>query len=182
MDIYEKMFRDFKISAYRVETLPVYHIEGGEWEEFEQYRNGIPIEGFANQDWINELTIWKNSNKEIKRFRVIPPMLNEYLCYEFEWCYPRNWIAGEIIKVVDQKTYEKLIIPETEGDFWMFDEKYVLKMEYDIKGYYIGERIISEQDAVSKYSESLSRLEQKSVLYTDVMKKIRKAKLSVLLD
>lgn len=182
MDIFDKMFGEFQTSASRVEILPIYHIEGGEWEEFEQYRKGIPIRGFANRDWIDLVATWKKSGKEIKRIRVIPTKLTEYLCYEFEWCYPRNWIAGEVIRVIGQKTYKQLSDPETRGDFWVFDDKYVLQMNYDEDGRYTGERLISEQELKAKYVSLSAKLEQKSIPYTNVMELLRKAKLEVSIE
>jgi hypothetical protein len=182
MDVYERMFEGFKTFASRVETLSSYHIEGGEWEEFDQYRKGIPIEDFANQEWIEQISAWKKSGKEIKRIRVIPATLTEYLRYELEWCYPRNWIAGELIKVVGQKSYKQLVIPEMAGDFWLFDNKYVLKMKYDKVGRYLGEELISDQDPVTEYAKLITRLERRSVLFTKVLEKIRKAKLTILME
>ena len=176
IDIYDKMFGEFQISASRVEILPIYHIEGGEWEEFNQYRKGIPIQGFANQDWIEQLTAWKKSGKEIKRIRVIPTTLTEYLRYELEWCYPQNCIAGEMIKIVDQKNYEQLVIPETEGDFWLFDNKYVLQMNYNKDGRYIDEKLVNEQNLINKYIDLWVKLEQKSIPYKDFWKIQNKAR------
>jgi len=179
MDVFEEMFGGFEVSAFRVETLPVYHIEGSEWEEFEQYKEGVPIEGFANQDWIEDVRAWSSAGKEIKRIRVIPPMLTEYLRYELEWCFPKNLLAGEVIKAVSQRTCEQLVTPETKGDFWMFDQEYVLKMEYDEEGRYLREKLISEPELVDPYVTLFMKLERKSVPYTDVIRQIREAKLKV---
>ncbi|HUV42332.1 MAG TPA: hypothetical protein VMY36_00240 [Patescibacteria group bacterium] len=182
MDVLEEMFGSFEVSALRVETLPVYHIEGGEWEEFQHYKEGIPTADSRHRAWIEDVRAWTRSGKEIKRIRVIPPTLAEYLRYELDWCFPQNWLAGEIIKAVSQRTYEQLVTAETKGDFWIFDQKHVLKMEYDKEGRYLGENLVSDPPLVDSHTTLFLELEQKSIAYTEVIRQIREAKLKVELE
>lgn len=179
MDVYEQMFSEFRKSAYRVEALPVYQIEGGEWEEFERYRQGIPIDGFANEEWIRDVRVWKKSGKDIRRIRVLPTTLDQYLRYELEWCFPRNFIAGESISIVSQENYEQLVTPETPGDFWIFDAKHLLKMKYDRTGHYLGDELTQHQHAVNAHLALFSKLESKAIPYTDVLRQIREATLQI---
>lgn len=179
MDVFEKMFTEFQTSAYRVEALPTYYIEGGEWEEFQEYEKGIPIRGFANQDWLDDLVRWKESGREVIRVRIMPPILTPYLQYELEWCYPRNWLGGESIKVAKQELYNQLVKPEVFCDYWIFDKKYVLKMEYSEDGKYLGEKLISKPNLVKEYLDLFIDLNRKSVQYTDFMKIWRQKRIIV---
>lgn len=179
MDVYEQMFEGFKVSARRLETLPTYHIKGGEWEEYQQYLQGIPIKDFANQDWVEDVGAWKKAGKEIRRIRVIPSTLTRYLRYEFEWCFPENMLAGEVIRVVAQADYQNLVSKATSGDFWIFDEKYVLSMQYDEEGRYLGENLIDNKDLVGAFVALFRELERRSLAYTNIMQQVRQAKLTV---
>jgi len=179
MDIFEKMFTEFRTSAFRIEARSTYHIEKGEWEEFQKYEKGVPIRGFANQDWLDDLVHWKESGREVVRVRVVPLILTAYLQYELEWCYPKNWLAGESIKIVKQELYNQLIKPELDCDYWIFDETHVLKMEYSEEGRYLGEKVISEPNLVKEYLDLFRDLDRKSVQYVDFMKIWRQKRLTV---
>lgn len=179
MDIFDKMFNTFKKSAKRIETLPIYKIEGSEWEEYKLYSQGKTIKGFANQSWIDDLTKWSKQNKKISRIRIIPPILNPYLIYEIEWCYHKNVLNGEIINFVKKEDYDKLSKNIDKTDIWIFDDKFVLQLIYHKDGSYKTEKFIDNSEEVKKYVLLYKELEKKSQPYPSILNQIRTSPLSI---
>jgi len=173
MENLEKAFSEFNKTALRIEALPEYHIEGGEWEEYEKYRKGLPIQGYSNQEWIDQLETWRKEGKTISRIRIVPEALNDYLRYEIKWCFPINWDAGEDIKIVGQNEYESHISSSTKGDYWIFDNDLVLQMNYDDKGKFIIAELNEDQFRSKKIIELSNRLGNISIPYMEYTKILR---------
>lgn len=133
MDCLDIAFDTFKKSANRVEIFPKYHIyDTSEFNEFKNYIDKKPIEGFANQAWLDDISKWVGENKSILRLRIVPEIVSDYYLYESNWCYPRNIAAGETIKFVKENAYKEL--SQRYGindDFWIFDDETVIILKYN---------------------------------------------------
>ena len=179
MDVFDEMFGSFREQAFRIETFPIYKIEGGEWEEFKEYEAGKVLCIPPSEDWIDDLRRWRLEGKKIKRIRILPQELNNYLRYEIEWCYIKNYLAGEDFAFVGQNTYKKYVEKNTFGDFWLFDKKYVLKMQYDANGSYLGEKLFNDISIVEDCLDLFRKLEQESHSIEWILNKIRSSKIKI---
>lgn len=170
MDALDNGFDTFSKSAYRLEVLPQYSIyDTNEFFEYEKFIKGESIEGFANQEWLECITQWKNDGKVIERIRVIPQVLTDYFKYEFLWCYPRNIEHGENIRFVSYENFVSICGGNLLNDFWAFDKEKVVLLLYNDKFEYENCLQLSEADANS-YLNVFERLQAKTLDYEQCKK------------
>jgi hypothetical protein len=147
-----------------------YYFDNNEFNEFNKFKNGLQIEGFANQDWIEDLNLWRSEGKTIKRIRVVPYNITEYFKYELEWCYPRNIDAGELITFIPEKLYlaisEKFKIGQ---DFWIFDNEMVILLDYNEKYEYMDCSQIID-DKVWEYIKFVYALSEHALNFPEFLK------------
>lgn len=173
MELLNQMFKTFKKSACRIETLPIYKIIGDEWDRYNLFANGQPCERYNSLGWSNMLSNYKKVNKSVERIRVIPNELNSYLIFEFEACYVQNIVAGEKIKVIDKSEYDKLVTEAVKGDYWIFDKEKVLYMEYDKDGTFLKSHLIKDDKLKSDCIKFYDILAKETYEINKVLKKIR---------
>ena len=94
MELLTKLLNDFKSSAKRIETLPIYRVDD-ELEEYERYINGVLEFEFEKNNWIKTIERVNASGGSIKRVRVLPRKINSYIRFETETGYVPNSVAGE---------------------------------------------------------------------------------------
>ena len=178
MELLNEMFKNFKKTACRIEALPQYKIIGDEWERYQAFTKGEYREKYNSSSWPKMLKDYKKMGKVVERIRVVPNQLTSYLIFEFN-CYVQSIIAGEQINVVDKSEYDKLVNSKTRGDYWIFDNKDVLYMEYDEEGAFIGSRLIEDNEIKNECIKFYKILMQKTYEPKDVLQKIRNATVKI---
>lgn len=173
MELLNEMFKTYQHSACRIETLPIYKIIGDEWDRYQSFTNGQPCEKYNSSGWADMLRNYKAIDKTVERIRIVPKELNSYLIFEFEACYVQNIVAGEKINVIDSTEYNKLVTPETSGDYWIFDNKEVLYMEYDKDGTFLKSCLIEDEKTKNSCINFYNILKQKTYPTNEILKKIR---------
>ena len=166
------MFKTFKKSASRIETLPQYKIIGDEWDRYQSFTKGECLEKYNSSSWAKMLRDYKKIGKTVERIRVVPNELNSYLIFEFD-CYVQSIMAGEKINVVDKSEYDKLVNSKTIGDYWIFDNHDVLYMEYDADGVFLKSRLIEDDEIKKECIKFYNILMQKTYEPSNILKKIR---------
>lgn len=150
----EKYFRAFKKYAFRLELLQEYYIIE-EKESFELFlKKGEIIQDSASKEWTSIIENAKKRGAKMQRVHIIKFPLSDYLKYEIEY-YKINMKAGEDICFVLDKEYQK-IKNKINHDFWLFDDKIALKINYDTKGKYLGFEEIKKE--TSKYINLKNKL------------------------
>lgn len=168
-----KMLNNFKHSALRIETLPVYKIPG-EWEEYLRYVNGVPEFSFEKNEWIKKIEKVTSNGGAMKRIRVVPNDINTYLKFEAETGYVPNFAAGEQILTLSSEKYNSLVEDDLKGDYWIFDETEVLKLNYDTNGKFNGSTLIVEKEKRNKIIKLFHTLYNVSDDLSTLLKSIRK--------
>ncbi|MGV9303643.1 MULTISPECIES: DUF6879 family protein [unclassified Nonomuraea] len=143
-----QLFESFDREAFRLETLNHYDSAGT--------RIGLPAflageeepEQFRNSPWVTTVSNAVQAGKRMYRVHVVTTPLTDYLRFEFAWGYHRNAKAGEEFFVLDLAEHDVSGLPD--HDFWMFDERTVVRMYYDGQGAFTGAEILPEAQA-SKY-------------------------------
>jgi hypothetical protein len=124
-DILDECFRQFRSSAFRLETLPAYAVSG-EAERIEAWRDGRarPERSVRTSEYLREIAANVLAGRERMRVRIVV----------------RNG-GGE---------QSRPDLDSVAGDFWFFDmgtgdERAVL-LEYDATGAFTGARLAAEPD------------------------------------
>lgn len=128
--------------AFRLETLPQYHVPG-EWEAFQEYKVSGKLE--LTDDFKEYLKL--QGEKVMKgarniRARVIPAS-TEYFIFETKYGYIPQAAFGFELNFIGHQKYRKLIDKHfskyhTFKDFWLFDRKDLVEMGYDETGHFLG--------------------------------------------
>jgi hypothetical protein len=90
---------------------------------------------------------YANTGRSIGRVHVVERPLSEYLRFEFEWYYRHHVKAGENIRILDVTDSPVAGLPD--HDFWMFDDRSVVKMLYRPEGTQIGRYLVDQPDIAS---------------------------------
>lgn len=142
-----RLFASFRHSAFRLETLPEYHVaEDDEALAFRAFQEGHPLPVLGDdRGWPKVVAEATAAGKFIERVRVVRRPLSAYVRFELAWGYPQNVEAGEAIRILELSRDDELPwIPDPDAgyDFWLFDAVTVVRMEYDAAG-----RIVRRVDA-----------------------------------
>src|SRR2546423_1370807 len=80
-----------------------------------------------------------------------PTQLTPYLKFEIEWAYSYSAEAGEDIMLLLNDEPQDLFGEWTLQDFWMFDDSYVIRMQYDDRGQLLVPELFSGAAALGTY-------------------------------
>ncbi|SEB61020.1 hypothetical protein SAMN05428945_0618 [Streptomyces sp. 2224.1] len=138
-DEWRAKFRDFRMEAWRLETLPRYLVPQ-EAEEIEEFRAGKRIDPeIFSCDYTERLRKQGSEGRRQGRVHVVTHPLSEYLDFEFSRYYRPHVRAGEDIRILDVTDRENPL-PEVQ-DFWMFDRSTVVLMHYEPDGTQISREV-----------------------------------------
>jgi hypothetical protein len=131
---FARPFRDFKYTAFRLETLQRYAVTY-EREAFERFLAGEERGEFPGiAEWIEgTVTPAITSGKRLHRVHVVELPLSDYVRFESGWAYSHTAAAGEEIRILPVRQGEwPTELPHY--DYWLFDSATVLSMRYDEQG------------------------------------------------
>jgi hypothetical protein len=140
-------FRDFQVSAQRLETLPAYSVSG-EAERIAAWRQGLPRpeRSVRTSDYLREVAENVIAGKQRQRIRIVDHPLSEYIRYEFTG-YTESAAAGEEILVAVRLGGTRAAerdLGSLAQDFWLFDagtlEQRAILLDYDEAGRFAGVR------------------------------------------
>ncbi|ORT54048.1 DUF6879 family protein [Streptomyces sp. CB03238] len=147
-EAWQAKFRNFQTEAWRLETLPAYNVPQ-EAEQIREFLTGEHIDPHAySNEYTDDLKRVRREGKSKGRVHIVTRPLSEYLRFEFMYYLPHSW-AGEDIRIMDVTDRPNPLAGVQ--DFWMFDKKEVVLMNYEADGTQIN-REVYEGD-VSPYVE-----------------------------
>lgn len=138
MDL-SKLFDTFQDSAFRLEGLSAYSVpeETDALRYYSEYSHAP--EGF-NDDWATFVKEKVSTGKTMQRLRLLSDELTEY--EKFETSSYSGLQNGEDIRIAKRSEHP------FEYDFWLFDNKWIARMNYDTAGTFLGCEIseVSSED------------------------------------
>jgi hypothetical protein len=149
------LFARFESDAFRLELLPAYRVPEEE-AEFADFLHGAPLSRRRNGDWPSVISAGVSSGKTMRRARALSSPPTPYQRYELEWCYPYSVDAGEHIRVIRPDEFIA-VAGDLPTDFWMFDERLVIRMLYAADGIFLGVEEVPATD-VSRYVSLANQL------------------------
>lgn len=169
-----RFFTEFKSSATRIETLPVYAVDD-EQENFRLYLSGGPLPAGRNGDWAANIRSCVASGKYMGRVHIIDHVLTPYLQFEIDWYYAVNGAAGEDIRFIFREEVPDL--PYT--DTWLFDGRDVLDLSYNTEGQLL---YINHNDDPARLEQALGawrEFRQRSFPLAELLAMIRGHELAI---
>jgi hypothetical protein len=127
-------------SAFRLELLDAYAVDsdGGDFDRYVRGEPGPTME--RKRPWLDRLRRERDAGILNQRVHVLTTPLTQYLRYECEWGYRPNVEAGEDIRIIDlAEQTPPADLPD--HDFWLVDDRYGVRMLYDLRGQFLGAEI-----------------------------------------
>ncbi len=138
-----KLFGSFEREAFRLETLDDYSGSGGV-DAYQDFLAGKPQpESYKTAGWVKTVRGATGAGKRMYRVHVLSRPLSDYLKFELGWGYIRNQEAGEEFFIVDTTDGPNPF--EGTPDFWAFDEKTVVTMQYGDGGEFLGADLATDE-------------------------------------
>jgi hypothetical protein len=141
-----RFFASFDRSAWRLELWPIYTVPQ-EQDAIARFRAGERLPPSHRSAWMDRVAGYVETGRTIGRVHVVRRPLSEYLKFEFEWYYRHHVKVGEGIRILDVTDQPANGLPD--HDFWMFDDKHVVKMLYRPDGSQTGRDLIEQPDIAS---------------------------------
>lgn len=165
-------FYNFMKTAFRLEMLPQYNVPE-ESESFALFLSGssaVP-ENF-NNDWRELIAKAVSQGKRFSRIRLIEGPLTLYQQFEISWAYKKSVEVGEDIRFIvrPEKVIFKKAVPALK-DFWLFDGKDCLLMEYDQHGSFLGVKRVPER-FTSSYVDLMKEALNLSAPFEETVKRL----------
>ena len=142
-DEWESAFDNFGSSAFRLEVQQTYAMSD-ELEDLELYRSGAPRPDGYNEEWHAYVRGHVAAGKGIQRVKLIRRPFTDYTRFLMAWGVPGNVEAGEDYRIVDVRADEVVELPEQ--DFWFFDDKTVIHLDFDPGGTLLGIDLVEDPD------------------------------------
>lgn len=139
------LFREFERSAFRLEVRQTYTIPS-EQERVKSFLAGDPKPDRSTW-WHDNVLEQVAAGKTIRRAKVVRRPLTDYTRFLFSWGIPDNIRAGEDYRIVDQ---DDVIRDLPSDDFWLFDDKAVVRLVFEEDGTLADRQLIEDED-LSQY-------------------------------
>ncbi|MFF7587118.1 DUF6879 family protein [Kitasatospora purpeofusca] len=136
-DAWRAYFDAMEVDAWRLETLAVYTMPQEE-EGIRRFLAGEPLAAEATSAWTARVRGYRDTGRRIGRVHMLTRPLTDYLRYEFAH-YRHNVEAGEDVRILDLTDRPNPGLPDQ--DFWLFDDRRTVLMDYRPDGTQIGRRI-----------------------------------------
>lgn len=137
----------FEHTAYRLELLPAYD-DAGEAAAFESFISGQePALYPGKEGWLEKVKKATAAGRLMQRVHVVPEPLSPYLQFEISWAYRLNEGGGEDIRILPADHAPEAVLGA--GDYWLFDSRTLIEMEYDDHGRLASLNHISDTDAIT---------------------------------
>ena len=132
-------FDEFRVSAFRLETLRQYAVPA-EDERIAAFRERRPLpeRSVRTSPWLRRIAETTAAGKHWSRVHVVDVPLSEYVRFEMV-TYRESAQAGEDIRITDRRADPALDALQT--DFWLFDAEtdhpFAALMQYNADGHYV---------------------------------------------
>jgi hypothetical protein len=137
-DGWRTFFDGHEREAFRLETRQSYGVES-ERAEYDHYLATGELDIPDSDQWLTRLRRFRETGRWVGRVHVLHRPLTDYLRYEFA-VYGFTVTAGEDVRILDVTDMPDPGLPKQ--DFWLFDERSVVVMEYDDDGNQLGRELL----------------------------------------
>ena len=149
MTDFASLFDDFKVSAFRFESLPAYDVPE-ESDALAAFENQEVVPSDWAEEWLGYVRQMTANGRSMCRVRVVPDPLTSY--YRFEsLMYPSSIEAGEAVLTVPASQVP--VVASEVPDFWFFDDKIVGVMRYNKDGAFLGGDVVDDPIDVDKFAK-----------------------------
>lgn len=149
---FNRLFRDFRRTAFRLETLQRYDVTY-EQEEFARFLAGESRGEFPGiKSWCETVAAAAAAGKYMHRVHVITEPISDYVRFECGWAYEHTVPAGEDVRLI--------VVAEGDWpaeiphyDYWLFDSADLVAMHYDEQGKFLFGELTDDPDRIGQANQ-----------------------------
>lgn len=148
---FAELFRTFRYSAYRLETLQSYG-SSGEDTSLAAFLAGKPYQRHPGKvAWLETVGSNVSAGRIMQRVHVVIEPPSDYLRYELTWAYQPNVAIGEDIRIIPLQHGDAWPEHVPRYDYWLFDSFDLYRMVYadDDAGTWFGAERVTDPGAVA---------------------------------
>ncbi|MCU0653716.1 MAG: hypothetical protein MUD10_05665 [Candidatus Pacebacteria bacterium] len=167
MNNFDKNWGNAKTDIFRLEGRPEYKIPKEEGNAAKGSFVDPNMMGSAKdrQKWAAALTSAKKRGVKVRRVRVVPSPVPDYIRREIEIWRGNPANNGEELFFIETADYNEIIAGcgFNLKDFWLFDNDKLLILNYSPAGLFTGDIPIADGGMVKRYCELKQKLLKKAV-------------------
>lgn len=165
-------FQHFQNSAFRLEALAQYAVSH-EDSHFGAYVAGEAVPPFKYTAWKETIRNATSAGKAFDVVRVVPPTVTSYFSYEVEWCYPEYAEDGQVTRMVASSQLQESLGTRELPDFWLFDDKFAVVIDYTADGDVVGFFRIDEPGAIDELRSIRDLVQSRAIPFENYLKDFR---------
>ena len=148
------MFRGFRASAWRLETLDHYAMdyEAPDFRRFVAGQRASLSQAAWFRPWLDQIAELARQGREVGRVRILAEPPSDYQRFEM-WCAQWNTAAGERIGYLARSRALEIGLPVDLGDWWLFDDARLVLMGFDEAGRITGKELVTDPVIVAQHCE-----------------------------
>jgi len=155
--------RSFRKSLFRLQARAVYSVGGEDEKNYRRFREGqVSLDvGDDGREWLRTIKGMTSEGRRWTNVQVLPSRLTPYLRYALQFGYVHYHASGAAVRFLLHSAPGD-VLSLANKDFYVFDDKTVILMEYDESGEFLGSeqmvsaaeiaRYLSIRDQVLRYS------------------------------
>lgn len=147
MDEFERLFTTFRRTAFRFEVRERYNVPLEE-EPLRRFLAGEPADLGWLADWHSDVAAASAAGLRYRRVRAVSVPFSDYTRFGLAMA-ESNIAAGEDIRYVDRRQYERLGLPG--HDAWLFDDARLAVLHFDADDRMLGAEIVTDPDEVRRH-------------------------------
>ena len=138
----------FEFTAYRLEVLDFY-ADDSEAPAFAAFADGREPDIYpGKRGWLDKVRAATSAGRIMQRVHLVAEPLNSYLQFEIGWAYELNAGAGEDIRILPAHRAPSAVAQSR--DYWLFDSRTLIRMDYDNQGRLAELTHIRDTDAITE--------------------------------
>lgn len=140
---FNRLFREFRYTAYRLETLQRYDVSY-EQDEFGRFLAGESRGEFPGiSAWCDTVRTAVSTGRFMHRVHVVTEPLSDYVRFECAWAYEHTVEAGEDVRLVPVSANDwPAELPHY--DYWLFDSSQLVAMHYAESGAFVSGELVTD--------------------------------------
>ena len=138
---FEELWSEAKEEIFRLELLNTYLVDY-EAETFNKYKKGLKVSGLeipGFDKWLRDIEQKTKNGVKVLDLQVLDLPMSDYLKFGISCASFLAEEKGEKFMFIERKNVSELI--KGIEDFWLFDSKIVLPMNYDKDGRFISKGV-----------------------------------------
>ncbi|MBW8485551.1 DUF6879 family protein [Actinomadura parmotrematis] len=164
---FNRLFADFRYTAYRLEALQVYDVSY-EKDEFVRFLGGEDRGVFPGiAGWIEQtVRPAAQAGKRMHRVHVVEEPLSDYVRFECAWSYEHTVPAGEDVRII---AVPQGVWPEglPRFDYWLFDSCRLVTMHYEDDGAFSYAELVDDPERIVEANRLRDLAVARSVPYRE---------------